>query len=64
MLGSTKTYHLSNKGEFGSIVKVVLSTNESEANMVKCIETKGNDKFNISLQAVLPKFDNYWVDIN
>lgn len=60
----TKTFQLLNKGKFGTTLKVVPVTFDIETNTtVKCLEVNGVEFFNISLQAVLPDFNKYYVVI-
>lgn len=58
-----KTYQLSNKGDFGSSLKIVPVTTETETNILKCLEVNGTEQFHISPQAVLPDLSNFKVII-
>lgn len=65
LLGKTKMFQFLNKEKFGSPLKVVLVSsppdNMETNTTVKCHEVNGNETFNISLQAVLPDLENYYV---
>jgi len=56
-----KTYQLSNRGSFGSSLKIVPVTTETETNTLKCLEVNGTDKLHISLQSTLPDLSNFKV---
>jgi len=56
-----KTYQLSNKGSFGSYLKIARATTEAEINTLKCLEVNGTDEFHISLQPALPDLNNFRV---
>jgi len=56
-----KTYQLSNKGSFGSSLKIVPVTTETETNTLKCLEVNGTDKFHISPQSTLPDLSDFRV---
>ncbi|KAL4154437.1 hypothetical protein QTP88_000303 [Uroleucon formosanum] len=57
--GMAKTYQLSNKGSFGSFLKIVPVTTETETNTLKCLEVNGTDKLRISPQSTLPDLSDF-----
>jgi len=56
-----KTYQLANKGSFGSSLKIVPVTTETETNTLKCLEVNGTDEFHISPQSTLPDLSDFKV---
>lgn len=57
-----KTYQLSDKGSFGSSLKIVPVTTETETNTLKCLEVNGTDTFHISPQSALPDLTDFKVN--
>lgn len=58
-----KTYQLAYKGDFGTALKIVPVTTETESNILKCLEVNGTGQFHISPQAVLPDLTDFKVII-
>lgn len=61
IIGMAKTYQLSNKGSFGSSLKIVPVTTETETNTLKCLEVNGTDEMHISPQSTLPDLSDFKV---
>jgi len=56
-----KTYQLSNRGSFGSSLKIVPVTTETETNALKCLEVNGTNELQISPQSTLPDLSDFKV---
>lgn len=60
-LGMSKTYQLSNKGPYGTSIKIVPVTTETVTNAIKCLAVNGTNDYHIPPQSSLPDLSNFKV---